>query len=89
MDGTRDFARRAGRASAQARSEWRVVERRRIAESGGAGITITPGRSRTKRIIGGSLAALGSFALRFAVHYAGEASARDPKASFHLQRNRH
>ena len=51
-------------------------------------ITITPGRSRTTRIIGGSLAALGSFALRFAVHYAGEASARDPKASFHLQRNR-
>jgi len=50
-------------------------------------VTITPGRSRTKRIIGGSLAALGSFALRFAVHYAGEASARDPKASFHLQRN--
>ena len=52
-------------------------------------VTIAPGRSRAKRVIGGSLAALGSFALRLAVHYAGEASARDPKASFHLQRNRH
>jgi formate-dependent nitrite reductase membrane component NrfD len=52
-------------------------------------ITIAPGRSRTNRIIGGSLAALGSLALRFAIHYAGEASARDPRASFHLQRNRH
>lgn len=51
-------------------------------------VTIAPGRGRTKRVIGGSLAALGSFALRFAVHYAGEASARDPKASFHLQRHR-
>jgi formate-dependent nitrite reductase membrane component NrfD len=51
-------------------------------------VTIAPGSGRTKRVIGGSLAALGSFALRFAVHYAGEASARDPKASFHLQRNR-
>ena len=52
-------------------------------------VTVSPGRSRTKRVLGGSLAALGSFALRFAVHYAGEASARDPKASFHLQRNKH
>jgi hypothetical protein len=49
-------------------------------------VTLVPGGARKKRIFSGSLAALGSLALRFAVHYAGEASARDPKASFRLQR---
>lgn len=52
------------------------------------GVTLFPGRSHRKRALAGALAALGSFTLRFAVHYAGEASAGDPKASFHLQRQR-
>jgi formate-dependent nitrite reductase membrane component NrfD len=49
-------------------------------------VTSVPGGGRRKRIFSGSLAAMGSLVLRFAVHYAGEASARDPKASFRLQR---
>ena len=47
---------------------------------------LLPGNSKKKRIVAGICGALGSLALRFAVHYAGEASARDPRASFRLQR---
>lgn len=54
----------------------------------GLAVTLLPGRGHRKRVVAGTLAALGSFVLRFAVHYAGEASANDPKATFHLQRPR-
>jgi hypothetical protein len=39
-------------------------------------------------MIAGICANAGSLALRFAIHYAGQASARDPRASFHLQRRK-
>lgn len=50
------------------------------------GLALFPGKSRRKRQIAGALGLLGSFAMRFAVHYISNASARDPRASFHQQR---
>jgi hypothetical protein len=49
-------------------------------------VTVLPIERRAKRIAAGVLGTLGSLALRFAVDKAGIASARDPRASFHLQR---
>ena len=49
-------------------------------------VSLIPGQSRTRRRIAGILGALGSLCLRFAVYDAGRASARDPRASFQLQR---
>lgn len=51
-------------------------------------VSFWPGRVRQKRRIAAGLATAGSLALRFAVHYAGKASARDPRATFELQRSR-
>lgn len=46
------------------------------------------GKSSKRRKIAGLLGVLGSLGLRFAVHFASNASARDPRASFHQQRAR-
>ena len=43
-------------------------------------------RGRKPRIAAGLLGIAGSLCLRFAVHYATNASARDPRAAFHQQR---
>lgn len=48
-----------------------------------------PGRSRNKRVAAGVLGTLGSLLLRFSVEHAGNASARDARASFHQQRAGH
>jgi formate-dependent nitrite reductase membrane component NrfD len=48
--------------------------------------SLWPGRSRKKRLFGALTGALGSLGLRFALMQAGRASARDPHASFELQR---
>jgi formate-dependent nitrite reductase membrane component NrfD len=48
--------------------------------------TVLPNQNRKKRVVAGVLGLAGSLTLRFAVHYAGARSARDPRASFHLQR---
>jgi formate-dependent nitrite reductase membrane component NrfD len=46
-----------------------------------------PGRrQRRGRWLGGLLAMAGSLSMRFAIFHAGKASARDPRATFHLQR---
>lgn len=47
---------------------------------------LLPRQDRKKRVIAGVLGTAGSLLLRFAVHYAGARSARDPRASFHQQR---
>lgn len=47
---------------------------------------VIPRQSRKTRIAAALCGSLGSVALRFAIHYAGEQSARDPRASFHVQR---
>jgi formate-dependent nitrite reductase membrane component NrfD len=49
-------------------------------------LSLLPGRSRAKRLAGGLLGTAGALALRFAVFHAGKASARDPRATFHQQR---
>ncbi|HLH01496.1 MAG TPA: NrfD/PsrC family molybdoenzyme membrane anchor subunit [Bryobacteraceae bacterium] len=49
-------------------------------------VTVLPIKKRAKKFAAGILGTLGSLALRFAVDKAGLASARDPRASFHLQR---
>jgi hypothetical protein len=49
-------------------------------------INMIPGKTRSKRLASGVLGTLGSLLMRFAVEHAGNASARDPRASFHRQR---
>lgn len=49
-------------------------------------LSLLPGRSRVKRVAGGLLGTAGAVALRFALFHAGKASARDPRATFHRQR---
>ena len=49
-------------------------------------LSLLPDRSRRARRIGGILGVAGALALRFAVHYIGNASARDARASFEQQR---
>jgi formate-dependent nitrite reductase membrane component NrfD len=49
-------------------------------------LSVLPGNSRKKRIAAGVLGLAGSLCLRFGVHRAGVASARDPRASFRQQR---
>lgn len=49
-------------------------------------ISAVPGKSTAKRRVAGVLGAVGSLCLRFAVHYITNASARDPRATFQLQR---
>ncbi|HEX6836783.1 MAG TPA: NrfD/PsrC family molybdoenzyme membrane anchor subunit [Polyangia bacterium] len=48
--------------------------------------SLTAGRSRRRARNAAILGALGSLALRFAIHHAGKQSARDPRASFSSQR---
>jgi hypothetical protein len=48
--------------------------------------SLLPNQTRKKRVIAGVLGASGSLALRYAIHEAGVASARDPRATFHSQR---
>lgn len=49
-------------------------------------IGLLPNKTRGKRIASGILGTLGSVLTRFAVEHAGNASGRDPRASFHSQR---
>ncbi len=51
-------------------------------------LSMMPVKSSRKRHVAGVLGALGSLAMRFAVHYISNASAREPRASFHQQRAR-
>lgn len=49
-------------------------------------LSLTAGKSRKRTAAAGWLGVAGSLCLRFAVHYLGNASARDPQASFVQQR---
>ncbi|MDQ2947537.1 MAG: polysulfide reductase NrfD [Acidobacteriota bacterium] len=49
-------------------------------------ISLIPGNWRSRRRWAGAVGALGSLCVRLGVHYAGAASARDPRASFEPQR---
>ena len=50
-------------------------------------LSLIPSKSRRTRQIAGVLGALGSLAMRFAVHHITNVSAKDPRASFQLQRS--
>lgn len=52
-------------------------------------LSVLPGTSRGKRIASALLGTGGALALRFAVWHAGTVSARDPRATFHMQRGGH
>lgn len=49
-------------------------------------LSILPGKSRPRRMVAGALGSIASLCLRFGVFYAGQASARDSRASFEQQR---
>ena len=49
-------------------------------------VAILPGRSRWKRATAGVLGLVGTAAMRFGVFRAGKSSARDPRATFEMQR---
>ncbi|HXS93601.1 MAG TPA: NrfD/PsrC family molybdoenzyme membrane anchor subunit [Candidatus Limnocylindrales bacterium] len=49
-------------------------------------VSLLPAQSRRTRQVAGVLGLLGSFTMRFAVHYVSNASARDARASFRQQR---
>jgi hypothetical protein len=56
----------------------------------GAGLLLSvapPRRQRAARALGDALALAGSLGLRAAIFLAGKASARDPRATFHQQRD--
>lgn len=50
-------------------------------------VSVWPKPAKSRRIAAGVLGTLGSLLLRYTVEHAGTVSARDPRASFHLQRN--
>ena len=49
-------------------------------------LSLIPSKARKKAVAEGLLGIAGSLCLRFAVHYIGNASARDPRAAFQQQR---
>ena len=57
--------------------------------AGSLAINLLPGRSRLKRTTAGLLGILSSAATKFGVFYAGQPSARDPRATFRQQRAGH
>ena len=61
---------------------WRAST---ILTAGSLIAALLPRRSRHQRVIAGALGTAGSLLLRFAVHHAGIASSRDPRAVFRQQ----
>jgi hypothetical protein len=64
---------------------WRSSELLTIAS---LALSMLPGRTRRKRVAAGVLGTIGSLLLRVTVEHIGTVSARDSRASFHLQRAR-
>lgn len=58
----------------------------KVLSAGALIIALLPGRSKNQRIAAGVAGSLASLCTRFALFYAGKRSARDPRASFHQQR---
>jgi len=67
-------------------SLWRLAK---LATSASLAVSLLPGRARWKRRLAGLLGTIGAAAVRFAIFYAGVASARDPRATFEQQRAGH
>ncbi|HJT38291.1 MAG TPA: NrfD/PsrC family molybdoenzyme membrane anchor subunit [Actinomycetota bacterium] len=64
-------------------SLWRLAK---LSTSASLALSLLPGRARWKRWITGLLGTIGAVSVRFAIYYAGIASARDPRATFEQQR---
>jgi hypothetical protein len=62
---------------------WKAAS---ILTAASLGLSLIPGRSRGVKRLAGTLGAVGSLCLRFAVHYISQASSRDARASFDHQR---
>jgi formate-dependent nitrite reductase membrane component NrfD len=62
---------------------WRTAA---VLSAGSLVLSLLPGKSKKKRIAAGILGAAGSGLMRMSIEKLGTASARDPRASFHLQR---
>jgi formate-dependent nitrite reductase membrane component NrfD len=60
----------------------------KVATAAALVLSLTPGKSRAKRIATGVLGTVGALCLRFAVFHAGKQSALDPRATFRQQRAR-
>ena len=56
---------------------------------GGIVLSLAPGTGRFKRVASSALTTAGALAMRFSVFHAGKASARDPHATFEMQRAGH
>ena len=66
---------------------WRAAK---ALTAGSLGASLVPiGTRRTRRKVSGVLGTAGAIALRFALWHAGRVSARDPRATFELQRAGH
>lgn len=57
--------------------------------AGGLLLSFAPGKGRLKQIVTSALTSAGALSMRFAIFHAGTASARDPHATFALQRGGH
>ena len=62
---------------------WRTAT---VLSAASLALSLIPGKSRKPRMAAGILGVAGSLCLRFAVHYIGDASARDPRSAFQQQR---
>lgn len=62
---------------------WRTAA---VLTAGSLVASLLPGQTRNRRLASGIVGTVGSMMMRFALEYAGNASARDPRASFHSQR---
>jgi hypothetical protein len=60
-----------------------------VSGAGGLLLSLAPGRSKSKRFLSSALTTAGALTMRFAVFHAGKASARDPHATFEMQRSGH
>jgi formate-dependent nitrite reductase membrane component NrfD len=52
-------------------------------------LSLAPGRNRFRQTLSSTLTTAGAVAMRFAIFHAGKASARDPHATFEMQRRGH
>jgi len=77
-----EMALRRGRAG-------RLLRLARIALLASVALDLLPPRGRGRRLASGALAMAGTLAVRFGVVAAGRASARDPRATFEMQRAGH
>jgi formate-dependent nitrite reductase membrane component NrfD len=60
-----------------------------VCGAGGLVLSLAPGKSRLMRQLSSVLTTAGALTMRFAVFHAGKASARDPHATFEMQRRGH